>query len=110
MPSSAYEIIVDWSSDVRSEERRVGKGVDLGGRRIIKKKKCWAAPAPAAPPSYPAAGRPSRSRPPHHQLTGGRGERAPLVTALALALDFFSSRRRHTRLSCDWSSDVCSSD
>ena len=24
---------------VRSEERRVGKGVDLGGRRIIKKKK-----------------------------------------------------------------------
>ena len=23
----------------RSEERRVGKGVDLGGRRIIKKKK-----------------------------------------------------------------------
>src|SRR2546426_6991578 len=33
----------DWSSDVcssdRSEERRVGKGVDLGGRRIIKKKK-----------------------------------------------------------------------
>src|SRR3954466_12588263 len=22
----------------------------------------------------------------------------------------FSSRRRHTRLSCDWSSDVCSSD
>src|SRR3954466_12270037 len=24
--------------------------------------------------------------------------------------NFFSSRRRHTRLSCDWSSDVCSSD
>ena len=24
----------------RSEERRVGKGVDLGGRRIIKNKKC----------------------------------------------------------------------
>src|SRR5256885_15595446 len=24
---------------IRSEERRVGKGVDLGGRRIIKKKK-----------------------------------------------------------------------
>src|SRR2546429_3714626 len=23
---------------------------------------------------------------------------------------FFSSRRRHTRCSCDWSSDVCSSD
>src|SRR5690349_23913664 len=25
----------------RSEERRVGKSVDLGGRRIIKKKKKW---------------------------------------------------------------------
>src|SRR6185369_17562639 len=23
---------------------------------------------------------------------------------------FFSSRRRHTRFKCDWSSDVCSSD
>src|SRR5580698_8183866 len=27
-----------------------------------------------------------------------------------LILFFFSSRRRHTRLTCDWSSDVCSSD
>src|SRR2546427_6161483 len=26
-------------ADTRSEERRVGKSVDLGGRRIIKKKK-----------------------------------------------------------------------
>src|SRR2546430_11435241 len=26
------------------------------------------------------------------------------------ALVFFSSRRRHTRFDCDWSSDVCSSD
>ena len=26
-------------NQIRSEERRVGKGVDLGGRRIIKKKK-----------------------------------------------------------------------
>src|SRR2546430_1221712 len=29
------------------------------------------------------------------------------VTALGY---FFSSRRRHTRFDCDWSSDVCSSD
>src|SRR5438034_5275711 len=28
----------------------------------------------------------------------------------ALRLFFFSSRRRHTRSLCDWSSDVCSSD
>src|SRR5256886_3946022 len=27
-----------------------------------------------------------------------------------LWLFFFSSRRRHTRFDCDWSSDVCSSD
>src|SRR5690242_12562229 len=27
-----------------------------------------------------------------------------------MILFFFSSRRRHTRLTCDWSSDVCSSD
>src|SRR5207237_3096654 len=28
----------------------------------------------------------------------------------AATLLFFSSRRRHTRFKCDWSSDVCSSD
>src|SRR2546430_3974773 len=28
----------------------------------------------------------------------------------AVFLFFFSSRRRHTRFDCDWSSDVCSSD
>src|SRR2546430_991073 len=28
----------------------------------------------------------------------------------ALVDFFFSSRRRHTRFDCDWSSDVCSSD
>src|SRR2546430_13680833 len=29
---------------------------------------------------------------------------------LRCMLFFFSSRRRHTRFDCDWSSDVCSSD
>src|SRR5690242_20855036 len=29
---------------------------------------------------------------------------------LGILFFFFSSRRRHTRLTCDWSSDVCSSD
>src|SRR3989475_3893477 len=29
---------------------------------------------------------------------------------LARSVFFFSSRRRHTRFDCDWSSDVCSSD
>src|SRR5690242_21381579 len=31
-------------------------------------------------------------------------------TSLWSCFFFFSSRRRHTRLPCDWSSDVCSSD
>src|SRR5256886_8742895 len=34
---------------------------------------------------------------------------AVMVTTLFLCF-FFSSRRRHTRFDCDWSSDVCSSD
>src|SRR5256886_8908005 len=29
---------------------------------------------------------------------------------VTMATFFFSSRRRHTRFDCDWSSDVCSSD
>src|SRR2546430_11961629 len=29
---------------------------------------------------------------------------------VCVGLFFFSSRRRHTRFDCDWSSDVCSSD
>src|SRR5690606_40245559 len=33
-----------------------------------------------------------------------------LVIATLIFLFFFSSRRRHTRFSRDWSSDVCSSD
>src|SRR3989344_9659030 len=32
------------------------------------------------------------------------------VSCSVLFFFFFSSRRRHTRLTCDWSSDVCSSD
>src|SRR5688572_33470889 len=32
------------------------------------------------------------------------------VDALYVLFFFFSSRRRHTRFDCDWSSDVCSSD
>src|SRR2546430_12260952 len=31
-------------------------------------------------------------------------------TVVDVCVFFFSSRRRHTRFDCDWSSDVCSSD
>src|SRR5688572_10621513 len=39
------------------------------------------------------------------------GPSAPSVTLKTTAgrIFFFSSRRRHTRFDCDWSSDVCSS-
>src|SRR3972149_444993 len=33
-----------------------------------------------------------------------------LCVSLIFFVFFFSSRRRHTRFDCDWSSDVCSSD
>src|SRR5467141_3329581 len=33
-----------------------------------------------------------------------------IVSVSSLFYFFFSSRRRHTRFKCDWSSDVCSSD
>src|SRR2546427_4121044 len=32
------------------------------------------------------------------------------LTVDRVQIFFFSSRRRHTRFDCDWSSDVCSSD
>src|SRR5256886_10830098 len=44
---------------------------------------------------------------PHRCL--GNLEHVTTVETL-LILFFFSSRRRHTRFDCDWSSDVCSSD
>src|SRR2546430_12132125 len=37
-------------------------------------------------------------------------EPATLRTHAGCSSFFFSSRRRHTRFDCDWSSDVCSSD
>src|SRR2546430_8418418 len=41
----------------------------------------------------------------------GRGRiRIPVEEKLYKVCFFFSSRRRHTRFDCDWSSDVCSSD
>src|SRR5688572_32474212 len=33
-----------------------------------------------------------------------------MMKSAGIFLFFFSSRRRHTRFDCDWSSDVCSSD
>src|SRR2546430_4353553 len=41
----------------------------------------------------------------------GKGENVVFkIRCVDFLLFFFSSRRRHTRFDCDWSSDVCSSD
>src|ERR1035438_6641846 len=96
----------------RSEERRVGKSVDLGGRRIIKKKN--------NPPTYPS----HLSAHGYAQKAASalpRGHDGFLLKHLHLhpkrrsrhhgaAECLFSSRRRHTRCLSAWSSDVCSSD
>src|ERR1022692_139749 len=76
-----------------------GKRVDLGGRRIIKKKT-----------GRLAAGTRLRAE---HAIAGQYGvSRVKVSHAIKARPDyfFFSSRRRHTRLQGDWSSDVCSSD
>src|SRR2546430_9013942 len=40
----------------------------------------------------------------------GEGQAVQNPVMSRCVLFFFSSRRRHTRFDCDWSSDVCSSD
>src|SRR5947207_11634912 len=40
----------------------------------------------------------------------GRRPFLVLIAVCSFVFFFFSSRRRHTRSLCDWSSDVCSSD
>src|SRR3954466_1800443 len=52
---------------------------------------------------------PGRAPPPGMARTVRRSATATTQTS-GTGFRFFSSRRRHTRLSCGWSSDVCSSD
>src|SRR5260370_4376982 len=55
----------------------------------------------------PAAASQSERRPAPDWVYVEKELRRGIVSRL---LFFFSSRRRHTRFKCDWSSDVCSSD
>src|SRR6478735_3549026 len=96
----------------RSEERRVGKECRSRWSPYHLKQKRLSSP-PRSPGSHarePAVG---HSRPLRMSMT----RRALLsmlwwtcCTEVAVSPFFFSSRRRHTRLQGDWSSDVCSSD
>src|SRR5690242_20925132 len=45
-----------------------------------------------------------------HKAASDVSDEVVSVTEMLMDEFFFSSRRRHTRLTCDWSSDVCSSD
>src|SRR2546430_625836 len=49
------------------------------------------------------------SRPPNSNMAWRRASCADIPAAMFSSF-FSSSRRRHTRFDCDWSSDVCSSD
>src|ERR1039457_6296468 len=90
-----------------------GKRVDLGGRRIIKKKK-RSEGSLRRPRSLSNTWVEFRAHACHSaecaaigtaHLTAPRNAQTLYVFPF-----FFSSRRRHTRLQGDWSSDVCSSD
>src|SRR5580698_9360618 len=51
-----------------------------------------------------------KGHPGYWNVRNHRSARAGLYRGVNRVHFFFSSRRRHTRLTCDWSSDVCSSD
>src|SRR5215204_3973075 len=78
----------------RSEERRVGKEC---------RSRWW--PSHSKKDIRPAPGQPRFET--GHLI---RIEPFEGIIRDALLVFFFSSRRRHTRSLCDWSSDVCSSD
>src|SRR5690606_31070828 len=81
----------------RSEERRVGKESRSQGEDSNFQHRPYP-PPPASHHYY------SYMEPDHHRKPRREGPSYPHRSF------FFSSRRRHTRFSRDWSSDVCSSD
>src|SRR6058998_1425094 len=93
----------------RSEERRVGKSVhhrvDLGGRRIIKKKKDGCGPAGLR------EGRGNREVRPGRILDARRYALEARSSATCLyGFFFFKQKTAYEMVMSDWSSDVCSSD
>src|SRR6266436_5474304 len=86
----------------RSEERRVGKECRSRWSPYHLKKKKKASPASS----------PNGSIHECHSSSWAWASQKHLlhVAQCSVVCFFFSSRRRHTRCSRDWSSDVCSSD
>src|SRR5215204_4022930 len=88
-----------------------GKSVDLGGRRIIKKKKAAARLDDLHALRHRRAKGVEIDDVPLEQDGYVQHAHGPHGAARREEFHFFfSSRRRHTRSLCDWSSDVCSSD
>src|SRR6266480_2018557 len=91
----------------RSEERRVGKECrSRWAPYHLKKKRRLASAAEQLQTTNTAEET-------EKKVSGSPPKQtSPNLSALNAAEGgfFFSSRRRHTRLTCDWSSDVCSSD
>src|ERR1019366_5312204 len=97
----------------RSEERPVGEeGRSRGAPHHLKKKKTTQTAADLNTARYWSCRRAVAS-PGHYRA--GMSPRSVWCSVPGQAIRcadffFFSSRRRHTRLVSDWSSDVCSSD
>src|SRR4029077_1361556 len=96
----------------RRKEPCRGKGWVFGGALCIKKtRRSWMVGWYTFPARWAACAENADSalvRAPVYStpfiVVGG------VAQVAQVALGFFSSRRRHTRFKCDWSSDVCSSD
>src|SRR6516164_6666784 len=93
----------------RSEERRVGKECRSRWSPYHYKKKI----------THPKHGCKRGANSAHYDENAAKDPRLEhqyayrdhICSRLAMRLRFFfSSKRRHTRWNCDWSSDVCSSD
>src|ERR1035438_5539197 len=90
----------------------LGKSVDLGGRRIIKKK---TVPTPVSPEykdkivAFEGGGYVAKGI--YRPMQDCTMKSISVNNFCPVCKDFFfSSRRRHTKCLSDWSSDVCSSD
>src|SRR5205807_7363413 len=90
----------------------LGMGIPLGalytyyrGRKLRSEERLAAIARGAEIPVEPELNQAARSRRAGILLVSGA-----LGYIVTFGFFFFSSRRRHTRLQGDWSSDVCSSD
>src|SRR4029077_14283386 len=122
----------DWSSDVCSSDRSASARPTFSRRAGVRRSGWTICPSSHRRSEERRVGKECRTRwSPHHLKKKLRDTRYVILclyrmrhyydirrTGSCIVNDFyrndlnifFSSRRRHTRFKCDWSSDVCSSD